>query len=223
MKGHGIFMISVQNLSKRFDEYTAISYKDMQFEDGESYVLLGASGCGKSTYLNMLAGVISPTGGAVLIDNKPMQSLSQKQKDAFRVSHIGYIFQDFRLIEDMSVEDNIDILKLEGVDVSAKDEILKELGILDKKSRKVRRLSGGEKQRVAIARALVKKPDIILADEPTGNLNYAIGRKVMEELIFAAKGKTLLCVTHDDRLCELFDHVIDMNEIAQAKGGEADA
>ncbi|MBQ6647155.1 MAG: ABC transporter ATP-binding protein [Clostridia bacterium] len=216
-------MISVKDLHKRFDEFTAIAYDDMQFNDGESYVLLGASGCGKSTYLNMLAGVISPTGGSIEIDHKPMQGLSQKQKDAFRVSHIGYIFQDFRLIEDMSVDDNIDILRLEGVDVSAKDEILRELGILDKKNRRVKRLSGGEKQRVAIARALVKKPDIILADEPTGNLNYQIGRKVMEELIRAAKGKTLICVTHDDRLSELFDHVIDMNAMAHGMGGDENA
>ena len=215
-------MISVQNLSKRFDEYTVIFYSDMQFNDGESYVLLGASGCGKSTYLNILAGVISPSSGSVIIDGREMQLLSQRQKDAFRVAHVGYIFQDFRLIEDMSVDDNIDILKLEGVDVGAKDEILKELGIPDKKNRKVKRLSGGEKQRVAIARALVKKPDIILADEPTGNLNYQIGRKVMEELIAAARGKTLICVTHDDRLSELFDHVIDMNVIAHAYEGDED-
>ena len=210
-------MISVNNLSKQFDEYTRISYRDMRFEDGESYVLLGASGCGKSTYLNMLAGVITPTGGTIEIDGRQMQSLSQKQKDAFRVAHVGYIFQDFRLIEDMSVDDNIAILALEGVDVSAHDEVLKELGILDKKKRRVATLSGGEKQRVAIARALVKRPDIILADEPTGNLNYQIGRKVMEELLSAAKGKTLICVTHDDRLSELFDHVIDMNDIVSAQ------
>ena len=216
-------MISVNNLSKQFDEYTRISYRDMRFEDGESYVLLGASGCGKSTYLNMLAGVITPTGGTIEIDGRQMQSLSQKQKDAFRVAHVGYIFQDFRLIEDMSVDDNIAILALEGVDVSARDEVLKELGILDKKKRRVATLSGGEKQRVAIARALVKRPDIILADEPTGNLNYQIGRKVMEELLSATKGKTLICVTHDDRLSELFDHVIDMNDIVSAQGGEADA
>ncbi|MBQ3669495.1 MAG: ATP-binding cassette domain-containing protein [Clostridia bacterium] len=211
------------DLCKRFDEYTAICYDDMTFEDGKSYVLLGASGCGKSTYLNMLAGVISPTEGRVEIDGKNMSALTQKQKDAFRVGRIGYIFQDFRLIEDMSVKDNIDILRLEGVDTGKSDEILSRLGILDKKNRKVRRLSGGEKQRVAIARALVKAPDIILADEPTGNLNYQIGLKVMEELIACARGKTLICVTHDDRLSALFDEVIDMNLIAHAKGGEADA
>ena len=216
-------MITVTNLSKQFDEYTRIVYQDMRFETGESYVMLGASGCGKSTYLNLLAGVLSPTTGSIEIDGRAMEKLSQKQKDAFRVSHIGFIFQDFRLLEEMSVSDNIDILKLEGVDVSRKDDILRTLGIRDKKNRRVKQLSGGEKQRVAIARALVKQPDIILADEPTGNLNYQIGRKVMEELLLAAKGKTLMCVTHDERLSELFDHVIDMNRIAFTTDGEEHA
>lgn len=214
-------MIRITGLSKEFDEYTAIRYSDCCFETGKSYVLLGASGCGKSTFLNLIAGVISPTAGTVEIDGKNMSALSQRRKDAYRVQSIGYIFQDFRLLEEMSVEDNLNVLKLEKVDLSAMNEVLDKLGILSKKKRKVSRLSGGEKQRVAIARALVKKPDIILADEPTGNLNYAIGRRVMEELISAAKGKTLICVTHDDRLAELFDCVIDMNTLAHS--GERDA
>ena len=102
------------------------------------------------------------------------------------------------------------------------NDILQDLGILNLRKRRVNRLSGGEKQRVAIARALVKQPDVILADEPTGNLNYTIGRRIMEELIHTAKGKTLVCVTHDDRLAELFDEVLDMNGIAVAmpEGGE---
>ena len=216
-------MIRTTQLVKRFDEYTEIRYEDRTFETGTSYVLLGASGCGKSTYLNLLAGAISPTGGKVEIDGRDMTALTQKQKDAFRVGHIGYIFQDFRLLEDMTVEDNIGILALEGVDLSETGNILKTLGIYDKRRRRVRQLSGGEKQRVAIARALVKKPDIILADEPTGNLNYAIGRSVMEELILAAKGRTLICVTHDDRLAELFDCVIDMNTLASSREVETHA
>jgi ABC-type antimicrobial peptide transport system, ATPase component len=210
-------MIEAFGLVKRYDEYTSISYDDLRFEDGQSYVMLGASGCGKSTYLNMLAGVISPTSGRVVIDSRDMAKATQKEKDAFRVAHIGYIFQDFKLLEDMTVQDNIGILRLEGVDVSRTPEVLSDLGILSKRTRRVRKLSGGEKQRVAIARALVKQPDIILADEPTGNLNYLIGRSVMEELIRASRGRTLICVTHDDRLCDLFGRVIDMNLIAHPR------
>ena len=218
-------MISITNLRKRFTEESDIVYRDLTFEDGKSYVLLGASGCGKSTLLHMIAGVLSPTEGSISIGNKDMAKASQKEKDAFRISKIGYIFQDFKLIDDMTVRDNIDVLKLEKVDVSGIDGILEKLGILPLKNRRVNRLSGGERQRVAIARALVKKPEIILADEPTGNLNYAIGRTITEELLTAAKGKTLICVTHDERLAELFDEVIDMNQVAAsyAKGGEQHA
>ncbi len=217
-------MISITNLRKRFTDESDICYKDLTFEDGKSYVLLGASGCGKSTLLHMISGVLSPTEGSIEIGNRDMTKASQKEKDAFRIAKIGYIFQDFKLIDDMTVKDNIDVLKLEKVDVSGIDEILEKLGILKLKNRRVNRLSGGERQRVAIARALVKKPEIILADEPTGNLNYAIGRAITEALLNAAKGKTLICVTHDERLCELFDEVIDMNTVASAvKGGEARA
>ena len=113
----------------------------------------------------------------------------------------------------MTVLDNINILRLEGVDTSNASELLEKLGILEKKNARVRHLSGGLKQRVAIARALVKKPDIILADEPTGNLNFAIGEQVIRQLVEVARGKTLIAVTHDDRLAKYFDAVIDMNEM----------
>ena len=216
-------MITVSGLKKTFEEGSGIRYSDLTFETGKTYVMLGASGCGKSTYLNMISGVITPSEGSVVIDGRDMTVLTQKEKDAFRVSNIGYIFQDFRLLEEMSVQDNIDILKLEGVDVSGTDKILDALGILPLKRKKAARLSGGEKQRVAIARAIVKNPEIILADEPTGNLNYEIGRRVMEQLIETSKGKTLICVTHDDRLSTLFDCVLDMNAIACSFEKEAAA
>ena len=180
-------MISIKNLSKKFKNETAIDYKDMTFESGKSYVLLGASGCGKSTLLNMIAGILSPEKGEIIIDGKVMSSLSQKEKDYFRIKNIGYIFQDFKLITDMTVMDNISILKLEGVDTSLADEVLKSLDIYDKRGNKVKNLSGGERQRVAIARAIVKSPEIILADEPTGNLNFAIGEAVIKQLTEISK------------------------------------
>ncbi len=212
-------MISVKNVSKHFRNETAIDYKDITFEDGKSYMLLGASGCGKSTLLNMIAGILSPESGVIEIDGVEMSSKSQKEKDKFRIEKIGYIFQDFKHIPEMSVIDNINILKLEGVDTSMADEILDRLEILDKKAKKVKNLSGGERQRVAIARAIVKKPDIILADEPTGNLNFAIGEQVIKQLVEISRGKTLIAVTHDERLAKYFDCVIDMNEMT---GGRRD-
>ena len=206
-------MIEIKNLVKQFQNETEIEYRDITFETGKSYMLLGASGCGKSTLLNMIAGVLSPTRGDILIDGVNMSAASQKVKDRFRIEKIGYIFQDFKLISDMTVADNIGILRLEGVDISRMDNMLQALDIYDKKNARIKHLSGGQKQRVAIARALVKKPDIILADEPTGNLNFAIGEQVIRKLVEVSKGKTLIAVTHDDRLAKYFDEVIDMNEM----------
>ena len=206
-------MIEIKGLGKQFQNETQISYRDITFKTGHSYMLLGASGCGKSTLLNMIAGVLSPTVGTIQIDGKDMTAASQKEKDKFRIEKIGYIFQDFKLINEMTVADNIGILRLEGIDISGMDEILTALDISEKKNAKIKYLSGGQKQRVAIARALVKKPDIILADEPTGNLNFAIGEQVIKELVDVSKGKTLIAVTHDDRLAKYFDEVIDMNEM----------
>ena len=206
-------MITIKGVTKRFPNERAINYRDMVFEDGKSYMLLGASGCGKSTLLNMIAGILSPESGEILIGDIDMTKKSQKEKDKFRIQKIGYIFQDFKLIPEMTVMDNIHILKLEGVDTSGAPTLLEKLGILEKKNAKIRHLSGGQKQRVAIARALVKQPEIILADEPTGNLNFAIGEQVIQQLVEVARGKTLIAVTHDDRLAKYFDVVIDMNEM----------
>ena len=206
-------MIEIRSLRKHFANETAIDYQDFTFETGKSYVLLGASGCGKSTLLNMIAGILSPEAGEILIDGRNVTKLSQREKDLFRIEKIGYIFQDFKLIEAMSVQDNIDILRIEGVDTSSSGELLEKLGIASQRKKKVCHLSGGQKQRVAIARALVKKPEIILADEPTGNLNFAIGEQVIQELTRIAEGKTLIAVTHDDRLAKYFDVVVDMNRM----------
>ena len=210
-------MIEIKNITKQFQNETAIDYKDIVFETGKSYMLLGASGCGKSTLLNMIAGILSPTQGEIVIDGKNMSKCSQKERDKFRIQNIGYIFQDFKLINDMTVLDNINILRLEGVDTSGAAALLKDLGIEEKKNSKIKHLSGGQKQRVAIARALVKQPQIILADEPTGNLNFAIGEQVIRELVKISEGKTLIAVTHDERLAKYFDEVIDMNEMTDGR------
>ncbi len=206
-------MITIQGVKKHFANEQAICYEDMIFEDGKSYMLLGASGCGKSTLLNMIAGILSPDAGSITIGQEDMTKKSQKEKDKFRIRKIGYIFQDFKLIPEMTVLDNINILRLERVDTSGADRVLEKLGMLEKKNKKVKHLSGGEKQRVAIARAIVKMPEIILADEPTGNLNYEIGQAVIQELLEVSRGKTLIAVTHDERLGQFFDYTIDMNKV----------
>ena len=120
-------MICIENLRKHFTDESDITYRDLTFEDGKSYVLLGASGCGKSTLLHMISGVLSPTSGRILINGKDMAAAPQREKDAFRIAKIGYIFQDFKLIDEMTVQDNIDVLKLEKVDVSRTDELLEKI------------------------------------------------------------------------------------------------
>ena len=210
-------MIEVKGITKQFKNETQITYRDLTFETGKSYLLLGASGCGKSTLLNIIAGILSPESGSVLVDGTDMNAQPQSVRDRFRIEKIGYIFQDFKLIEDMTVMDNINILRLEKIDTSRAPELLDLLGIGAQKNKKVKYLSGGQKQRVAIVRALVKSPEIILADEPTGSLNFAIGEQVIRELCEAAKGKTLIAVSHDDRLTHYFDHVIDMNQVTDGR------
>ena len=213
-------MIQTKDLFMRFSEGTGIRYRDMTFESGRSYALLGASGCGKSTLLNLLAGVLTPAEGAVEIDGAVLSAMPQRDRDRFRIRHVGYVFQDFKLLEDMTVQDNIDVLRLEGVDTSGMDALLDRLGILPLKRRRVKKLSGGEKQRVAVARALIKKPAIILADEPTGNLNYEYGVRIVQQLVDNAGVGTLVCVTHDDRLAPMFDETLDMNAIARFEAGK---
>ena len=213
-------MITTENLRMRFSDGSAIRYGDLRFENGRTYALLGASGCGKTTLLNLLAGILTPTEGVVAIDGENASAWSQRRKDAYRIRAIGTIFQDFKLLEEMTVADNINLLRLEGVDTSGMDALLDKLGILRLKKRRVNRLSGGEKQRVAIARALIKRPAIILADEPTGNLNFETGEAVVRQLIENAGGGTLIAVTHDERLAPRFDEVLDMNAIARFEPAE---
>ena len=214
-------MIKVNNLSKKFDEECNIKIKNTVFKDKTSYVLLGPSGCGKSTMLNMITGVITPTTGSVLIDDTEISKLTQQEKDAYRLRSIGYIFQDFKLIDDMTVEDNLNLLKLGDVDCLPIDEVLESVGISEKRKNKVKHLSGGGRQRVAIARALIKQPKIIIADEPTGNLNFENGKRVVELLMNAGKkfSNTMIVVTHDDRLVKYFDEALHFEDMLLKEGG----
>jgi len=206
-------MITLKNVKKRFDSHT-ISYDDMVFENGKSYIILGASGSGKSTLLNMIAGVIPVSCGKIMIDGMDVVKETQSVRDSIRTHKIGYIYQDFKLIEDMTAEDNIRVLEMCKIKSKNLPELTRELGIADKLKQRVRTLSGGEKQRVAIARALVKEPEIILADEPTGSLNFEIGDAIIKKLIECTKGKVLITVSHDTRLISYFDVVIDLNKEA---------
>lgn len=210
-------MIELHHLQKAYPNSTPLKDVCATIHKGDVIAVIGASGCGKSTLLNMIAGILSPSTGEIRIDGVNMCGKSSTEKDRFRIENIGYIFQDFKLIPDMTVMDNINILRLEGINTSGATRLLHELDILDQKNKKVKHLSGGQKQRVAIARALCKQPSIILADEPTGNLNFAIGEQVIRQLIEVSRGKTLIAVTHDERLAKYFDVTVDMNEMTSGK------
>ena len=213
-------MIRIKNIKKDFNSDTKIHLKDIEFENGKTYAILGVSGSGKTTLLNIIAGIVNPNEGEVLIDDIEITELSQKEKDNFRLKNIGYIFQDFKLMEDMTVEDNLNLLKIEKIKCIDIDEILNQVGLKNKRKTKVKKLSGGEKQRVAIARALMKSPKIILADEPTGSLNYEKGLEIMELLneFHKKSNHVMIFVTHDDRMAKFADEVIQFEDIL-VKGG----
>ena len=140
--------------------------------------------------------------------------------EKFRLKNMGYIFQDFKLMEDMTVEDNLNLLRIEKIDCIDNDTILEGVQLKNKKKIRVKKLSGGEKQRVAIARALMKSPKIILADEPTGSLNYEKGLDIMKLLTdFHKKSKNVMIyVTHDDRMASFADEIIDFESLLVKEG-----
>ena len=214
-------MIETKQIAKKFNEETDLKFKNINFETGKSYVILGPSGSGKSTLLNIISGIISPDKGEVIIDGTNITRMSQKEKDKYRLENIGYIFQDFKLIDEMTVEDNIKILQIEKIDCSKIDSVLEKVGIQNKKKQKVSKLSGGEKQRVAVARALIKNPKIILADEPTQNLNFEIGEEITKLIVSKKQDRTVIMVTHDERLTKHFDVTIGLADFLE--GGNTHA
>lgn len=216
-------MIHLKNVSKVYRTKTietlALNKIDLQIHEGEFLSIMGPSGCGKSTLLNIMGLLDSPSNGEVIINGQAMQQSKGKALAQFRNEHLGFIFQSFHLINDLSVIDNVTLPLLYGKGSSAAgqkraEEVLEHVGLSNRKHHFPGQLSGGQKQRVAIARALICQPNIILADEPTGNLDSLMGNEVMNLLIdLNQKEKTtIIMVTHDEsmakktnRLIRLFD------------------
>jgi putative ABC transport system ATP-binding protein len=199
-------MIKLRHLSKLHRageiETTALDGIDLDIEPGEYLAITGPSGCGKSTLLGILGLLDTPTRGEVWFDGQDVASWSEAQLTRLRRGRIGFVFQSFNLIDDLSVRENIE-LALEYGDVPAKqhrariEEAMARLGIAHRASHRPSQLSGGQQQRVAIARAIVSRPALLLADEPTGNLDSAHGDEVMRILReLNAEGTTLAMVTH---------------------------
>ncbi|MGY4397296.1 putative ABC transport system ATP-binding protein [Sphingomonas sp. UYAg733] len=198
-------MIDLQNLTRiyRTPEVAtqALDGVSLQVAAGEFIAMMGPSGCGKSTLLNILGLLDSPSGGSYRLMGEEMATSSMAALNRFRRNHLAFVFQNFNLIDDLSVTENVEVSLLyrTGRRASAARvaEILEQVGMAHRASHRPRQLSGGQQQRVAIARALVSRPDIILADEPTGNLDSAHGDAVIELLAAVARsGTTVVMVTH---------------------------
>lgn len=201
-------MITIQKLSKIFRteevETKALNEIDLVVNQGEFVTIMGASGCGKSTLLNIVGLLDSASGGSYQLLNQEMIGLNESEKSKIRKQNIGFIFQNFNLIDELSVFDNIELpLIYNNVPSSERkkkvEEIAERLAISHRLKHFPQQLSGGQQQRVAVARALINDPKIILADEPTGNLDSKNGNEVMELLTdLHANGATILMVTHSD-------------------------
>lgn len=210
--------IELQNITKSYQEggkrQTILSSASASFPSGRFSVILGKSGSGKSTVLNLIGGIDQPDSGKILIENNELTGLTDLERTLFRRRHIGFVFQFFNLIPTLTVlENTMLILELEG-SVKNKQraiagDILREVGLGDRLQARPDRLSGGEQQRVAIARALAHDPALILADEPTGNLDHETGSTVLNLLasITRDRRKTLIMATHSEEALAAADHV----------------
>lgn len=211
-------MIKIENLCKSFrsDEVETVALDHVSFEvkDGEFVAIMGPSGCGKSTLLNILGLLDNPTSGSYLLDNTAMESLKENERTAVRKGQIGFVFQSFNLIDELNVEENIE-LPLTYLNIPAKERkekvrnIMKRMNISHRAKHFPHQLSGGQQQRVAIARAVVFGPKLILADEPTGNLDSKNGMEVLRLLTeLNQEGTTIVMVTHNEHDSEIAHRTI---------------
>ncbi|MBO7145909.1 MAG: ABC transporter ATP-binding protein [Salinivirgaceae bacterium] len=213
-------MIKVSNLSKVFrtEEIETVALNGVSFEikEGEFVAIMGPSGCGKSTLMNVLGLLDSPTGGSYELLGSEVSGLKEKERTNFRKGNIGFVFQSFNLIDELNVYDNIE-LPLKYLNISAAErkqrvtEIMKRMAISHRAKHYPQQLSGGQQQRVAIARAVVANPKLILADEPTGNLDSKNGKEVMTLLTeLNADGTTIIMVTHSPKDAAVAQRTINL-------------
>ena len=213
-------MIKVNDLCKVFRteeiETTALNNVSFEINDGEFVAIMGPSGCGKSTLLNILGLLDNPTTGSYELLGKEVANLKEKDRTKFRKGNIGFVFQSFNLIDELNVYDNVE-LPLRYLNISASERkekvtaILKRMNISHRAQHFPQQLSGGQQQRVAIARAVVSNPKLILADEPTGNLDSKNGKEVMELLKeLNSEGTTIVMVTHSQKAAACAQRTINL-------------
>ena len=195
----------------------ALDNVSIEINEGEFVAIIGTSGSGKSTLLNMLGGLDKPTSGETIISNKTISRLNDEEMTIFRRRNIGFVFQNYNLVPILNVYENIVLpIELDGskIDTNYVDSIINTLGLKDKLTNMPNNLSGGQQQRVAIARALATKPAIILADEPTGNLDSKTSMDVIGLLKVTSKkfNQTMVMITHNEEIAQLADRIIRIED-----------
>ena len=205
-------MIELKGVRKSYGANEVLKGIDLGIEEQDYLVILGASGSGKSTLLNILSGLEKPDQGEVLYDGENIASLSESQLTKFRKDHIAFIFQQYYLLQELTVEQNVKM----GAHLAKNQDylpIIEAMGLKEKLHQYPSELSGGEQQRVAIARALAKKPKVLFLDEPTGALDEATGRQILSYIAQMKKelGFTLVMVTHNEHIAQLANTVVRVN------------
>ena len=216
-------IVKLTDLEFRYDQGEFhIKLPHLTIHRGQKVAMIGASGTGKTTLLHLIAGIRTPLAGKIQVADVSMHQLSDAARRQFRISHIGFVFQDFELVEYLNVFDNIlhayrlnPALKLDAAVKARARDLATQLGIVDKLKRSVKALSQGERQRVAICRALLPQPQLIVADEATGNLDPDNKQRILDILFryVDEQPSTLLAVTHDYELLERFDRVVDLKTV----------
>ncbi len=210
--------LKVENLEKSYgtgdSSVKVLKGISFEVEKGNICVLLGASGSGKSTLLNIIGGIDTADAGTITIDGDKLENLSEKEISLYRRNHLGYIFQAYNLIPNLTVKENIEVgayLSKSPLDI---DELIKTLGLWEHKDKMPNQLSGGQQQRTAIGRAVVKNPDILLCDEPTGALDYNTSKEILAllEEVNEKYNCTIIMVTHNDALKLMADKVIKLRD-----------
>lgn len=214
-------ILNVQRLSKTYgkgeNQVEALKNVTFTLEQGEFAAVVGESGSGKSTLLNCIGALDTPTSGNIFMDGKDLFSMKEEQRTIFRRRNIGFVFQSFQLVTELTVEQNIMfpiLLDYRKPEQSAVEEILEVLGLKDRRHHLPSQLSGGQQQRVAIGRALITRPKLILADEPTGNLDSKNSQDVMDLLVKASRHyrQSILMITHNNNLTTSVDRVLRVSD-----------
>lgn len=207
-------LINVEGVSKNYDGLQILKKTNIRIARGEFVVILGKSGAGKSTFLNLLGGLEKPDTGLIEINDKDIVKMSESEMEEFRKKEIGFVFQFYNLIEELTIFENIELARKLANSALDIDSLLDKLGILSQKNKYPSELSGGQQQRVSIGRALIKNPDILFCDEPTGALDSKSSSEVMDLLtkINKENNTTVILVTHDEEFIKLSSVIIKFKD-----------